>query len=138
MLFIHIFATGFALAVIVMSDKEAFDWMRGKKQMLDPLLLHRLHLLTWTALLALIVSGLILFYPQRTILLTNPLFIMKLLFVAILCVNGILIGRLMGIAQMRPFVSLTSREKMQLLVSGAASFISWAGAFVLGMILFYF
>ena len=138
MVFLHILSIGFALALIILADKEGFAWMRGKKELINISLTHLIHRLTWTAILVLIVTGSILTYPMREYLFQEPLFIMKLLFVSVLVFNGILIGRLMKVAENRTFDSLSKKEKLQLLASGGFSFISWAGAFILGLILFYF
>ncbi len=138
MVLIHTFAVGFVIALIALADKEAFAWVRGKKQVLDKSLLHNIHVLTWMALLTLTITGAILFYPRWDYLLTQPLFLIKLLFVAVLFVNAILIGRLMEAATHRPFAELRWSEKLQLLASGGISFMAWLGALVLGLILFYF
>ena len=133
----HILSIGFVAALTTLADKEAFAWMRGKKRTLDPTLLHSVHLLTWVGLISLITTGAVLFYPMRDYLLREPLFIMKILLVAVLLVNGVLIGRLMRIASERTFASLNLKEKSQLLISGGASFVGWTGALVLGLLLFY-
>lgn len=136
MTLIHILGMGFVFAVIIFADKEAFAWMRGKKEILDAQHLRLIHQLTWLGLSILVISGIFLFYPRREYLAAEPLFIIKMLFVGILLTNGVLVGRLMHIATQKPFAMLTHAEKVQLFASGAASFISWVGAFVLGIILF--
>ncbi len=138
MVLIHTFAVGFVIALIALADKEALAWVRGKKQVLDKSLLHNIHMLTWVALLTLTLTGLILFYPRWDYLLTQPLFLIKLLFVAVLFVNAILIGRLIEASTHRQFIELNVREKLQLVLSGGISFVAWLGALVLGLILFYF
>lgn len=133
---LHIAAFGFVLGVTVVADKEAVAWIRGKKEVLDTERVHLYHSLVWVGLLILIVTGVILFYPMRVYLLSQLLFVMKLLFVGILTVNGILIGKLAHIATVKPFSSLTSREKMSLMVSGAISSLSWICALGLAILVF--
>ncbi len=136
MLVFHILSFGFVVGVTALADKEAFAWLRGKKQMLEPEALHSYHLLVWAGLLALIGSGLFLFYPMWEYLLGQPLFIIKLLFVAVLVVNGILIGRLQHVATIRPAAELPFKEKLPLFASGAVSFISWSFAAAIAFYLF--
>ncbi|MFZ2719729.1 MAG: hypothetical protein WAZ27_02545, partial [Minisyncoccia bacterium] len=83
------------------------------------------HRLIWLGLFSLIGSGLYLFWPMRLYLLANLLFDIKLLFVAILIVNAILIGRLMSIALTKSFEELTTHEKASLITSGTVSTFSW-------------
>jgi hypothetical protein len=133
---LHLLALFLSLVVIVMADSEGFAWMRGKKQTLDPKRMHHTHLLMWAGLLALILTGIVLFLPRWDYLIYQPLFIMKMLFVAVLLVNAILIGRLIDIALTRSYASLSWNEKLPLLVSGGVSAFSWAGAIVLALLQF--
>ena len=126
----------FSLAIVFKADKEALSWMRGKKPLLSPRRMRVFHVLTWSGLVALIVTGSILTYPMLGFLLSQPLFILKLLFVAILLVNAVLIGRLMHIAKGSTFASLSWNERLPLLTSGAISSFSWLGALVLALVLF--
>lgn len=137
MLVAHLLSLGFVLGVMTLADKEAFSWIRGRKETLEPSTLRQYHLLVWLGLGALVFSGAYLLYPRWGELLSQPLFVIKLLFVAILFVNGFLIGRLQGHATARSWASLPLREKIELLASGAISLISWAAAAALGLYLFY-
>ncbi len=131
MTFIHVVFLCFSIGVIFLADKDALSWMRGKQETIDSKKIHRLHLLTWTGLIGLISSGVFLFLP-RTYLLSDPIFILKLLFVGILVVNAVLIGRLMHIATTHSFSKLTRGEKMELFISGAISTVSWGCIILLG------
>lgn len=133
---LHILSLLFSLGLIASADNQAFAWIRGKKTTLNKKLMHRLHVCMWTGLLLLIGSGLMLFLPMASYLLTQPLFAVKMLFVAILVVNGILIGRLMETAVQRPFASLSRAEKLPLFTSGAVSTFSWACAVLVAFYLF--
>ena len=137
MLDLHIALVFYSFGVIFFADKEAFAWMRGLKQTLDARHLTLLHALMWLGLAGLIASGLSLFLPMANYLLHEPLFIMKLLLVAILIVNALLIGRLLHIATTRPFASLTGDEKLALFASGATSVVGWVGSVVIALALFY-
>ncbi|MBI5456622.1 hypothetical protein HY969_02680 [Candidatus Kaiserbacteria bacterium] len=144
MLVLHILSFGFVLGVTAIADKDAFAWLRGKKTTLEKKTLLTYHALIWLGLLALIwlgllaliVSGAYLFYPMRLFLLTNLWFDVKLLFVGILVVNAILIGRLMNLALTKPFAALTGHEKLSLMVSGAVSVFSWFAAATIAIWMF--
>ncbi len=135
MLTFHILSFGFVLGVTALADKDALQWFRGKKQTLDRTTLHQYHVLIWIGLLSLAVSGLYLFYPMRVFLLGSMLFDVKLLFVVILFVNAVLVGRLMNLALTKPYAELTVHEKTSLIVSGAVSAFSWffAGSIAIWM-----
>jgi len=136
MTLLHLCAMLFAVVLIVCADLQATAWMRGAKQTLNKKTMQLLHWLTWGALLALVVSGIILLIP-RTYLLAEPLFVLKLLFVGMLLVNAVLIGRLMPMALERPYASLTAKEKLPLFVSGAVSAGSWVAVLAIAYYLFW-
>ncbi len=133
--FLHVFAVGFAAALILLADKEAVAWFRGKKEVLDKDHVRQYHVFTWIALGALAATGTLLLYPTRLFLFSEPLFIAKLCFIAVLFVNAILIGRIQYVALTRPFASLSSKEKLPLFLSGIASTYCWIMAGVLGYII---
>lgn len=134
---LHIGSIFFAGVVLLFADHDAFDWVRGKKQTLSHTRMVTLHYLMWAALLSLITTGILLFLPRASYLLHNPLFIIKLLFVAILVLNAILIGNLMHVAPTRSFSTLTLEEKLELYASGAISSFGWASTVAIGLYLFY-
>jgi len=136
MLAVHILTVIFSLCVVFMADKEALSWILGRKYVLGKRRVAIFHYLTWACLATLTVSGAFLALPMLSYLLTQPLFIMKLLFVAILLINAILIGRFSDIAIERPFAELTWDETMPLFTSGAISFFGWSGAVLLALIVF--
>lgn len=133
---IHIGAVFFSFGIIMLADKQAFAWMRGAQQTLNPRLVHLYHRLTWLGLLVLITTGSIMFWPRASYLLAQPLFIMKMLFVGMLLVNAILIGRLMDAALTRPFASLSKKEIIPLFSSGAISMTAWVGAVLIAVTIF--
>ena len=136
MLVAHLLSFGFVIGVTALADKEALAWMRGQRQTLEPSALQNYHRFVWAGLAALIATGLYLLYPMWQYLLSQPLFIIKMLFVGVLIVNGLLIGRLQNIAANRSYASLRRGEKIQLLASGAISFVSWIAAAAIALYLF--
>jgi len=132
---IHVLCMVFSIGVIFFADKDAFAWLRGTKPLLDRARMYRTHLLMWGGLLALMGTGVTLFLPRATYLLSQPLFIIKILFVAILFVNAVVIGRLVDVAVTRPYASLTVSEKLPLLVSGAVSVLGWTSVILIAFYL---
>lgn len=122
---VHIGLMFFSVGIIFLADKEAFAWLRGRKETLNVRRLNTYHFLMWVGLLGLIGTGVWMSVPMYAYLLSQPLFIIKLLFVGILFVNAILVGRLMHVALVKPFRTLSWSEKMPLFLSGALSAFSW-------------
>lgn len=133
---IHIGFVGAALCVMYFADREAMAWMRGTKSVLDPVHMARLHHSAWFTLGALIATGTALALPRADYLFSQPLFVVKLLFVGVLVANGILIGRLVGPATAIPFSTLSPSEKLPLFVSGAVSFVSWLAVVAIALFIF--
>ncbi|MBM3261527.1 hypothetical protein FJY93_03855 [Candidatus Kaiserbacteria bacterium] len=121
--------------VMLIADGHGWRWMRGTVATLDRRAVRMLHYLMWTGLSLMIATGLILFSRAPSYYLGRPAFLMKMCVVAILVVNGILIGRLQGIALERPFASLSSKEKLPLMASGAISTAAWIAAPLIGYFL---
>lgn len=138
MLVLHLIALACTAVVVLVADEQALAWVRGKKEVLDARLTHRLHVLTWVGLGVLTVSGVFLFWPMRAYLLETPLFVIKLLFVGILLTNAVLIGRLMPVALTNKFAELSWDERTPLLVSGALSVIGWLGTACIAFVVFGF
>jgi hypothetical protein len=133
---LHILSFGFVLGVSAIADKDALSWLRGTKTTLDHTTLRTYHLMIWAGLASLVITGFILFYPQRAFLLGNLLFDIKMLFVMILALNALLIGRLMDHAMERPYAALGTSEKQALFVSGAISVFSWFSAAAIALYIF--
>jgi hypothetical protein len=136
-LYVHIGALGLALIGMIYADSQAFSWIRGKKDVLLHKHILQAHHIVSVALAAIILTGLVLFWPMRGYLISQPLFWLKMAFVAALIVNSIVIERLMHLPTRAPFRSLTHVQKFPLAVSGAVSLASWVGAGVLALVLFY-
>ncbi len=119
--------------VILYSDHQAFDYMRGKKSLLSFKTVKRAHHLVWAGLLGMITTGVLMIYPVWQLALQNPIFLVKMGFVLVLVVNAIFIGHLLPIASTVPFNAITPGEKKKLMISGALSTIGWLGAATVGL-----
>lgn len=133
---LHVTILILTLLVVVLADEEAFQWITGRKETLDRERMATYHRLTWVGLIGMILSGLALLLPRLSYLAHEPLFIIKMLFVGILVTNAVLIGRLAPLTSTRTFASLTSDERLPLLISGAISTLSWAAVVAIGFYLF--
>jgi hypothetical protein len=136
MVTIHLAFLVFSIAVMIFADKQALSWVLGRRERLDERTLQRTHLLMWVGLGGMIITGVIMASSYLDVLMQQPYFIGKMLFVGILFTNGIVIGYLTPIASTRSFASLSTLEKIPLLVSGAASLVGWVGAFVMAKLMF--
>lgn len=125
---IHVIVLALTVVVMFLSDNEAFSWLRGEKEILDEVKIHKYHTFMSIGLGLIIVTGFILFWPMREFLLKRPQFYIKMVFVLVLIANSFFIGRLMPVAFTRGYKSLAFKEKIPLFVSGAASVVSWVGA----------
>ena len=136
-LYIHVGSLVVAFVGMLYADAQAWAWLRGRKDtLLHKHLLQAHHVVSY-ALSAIIVTGLILFWPMRTFLLSTPLFWLKMGFVSALVLNSFAIERLMHLPVRASFRSLTGRQKIPLYLSGAVSVACWLGAGVTALVLFY-
>lgn len=126
----------FAVVILFLADKEALAWLSGRKETLSPRRLRVYHYLMWASLLSLIATGVYMALPRYTYLLGQPLFIIKMLFVAVLFVNAFLLGRLMSMAVSRAYKTLSFSEKLPLYFSGAVSFVSWVSVIAVAFYMF--
>lgn len=120
---------------IIAADHLGFIWMRGSVQTLDSVRVHTYHKRIWYGLVLMIATGLLLFWPMHEFLLTRPQFYIKMSFVAALIINGFFVGSLSKVAETKAYGDLTSKEKLPLLLSGAVSSLSWAGAAIMAFFL---
>lgn len=130
---VHLAVLALTVIGIVFADHEGFAYMRGKKQILDPKRVKVLHYAVGVGLLLMILTGASMALPGLSYYMSEPVFQLKMFFVAVLIVNSFFISRLMHVATEKPFAALTSRERLPLMVSGAASTIGWVGAAVIGL-----
>jgi len=110
------------------ADHMGFDWIRGKVQTLDKDLVRKYHKRTWIGLGLMIVTGIGLFWPAKDMLLARPQFIIKMGFVLAIFINSFVIGALSKTSITKTYTSLSTKEKIPLIISGGISTISWLGA----------
>lgn len=118
---------------ILWADHLGFQYFRGQRQTLPALLITRLHYAVAVGLLGMILTGGTMAYDRWSYLATQPVFFLKLFFVAVLVLNALFITSLMRKATVTPFALLTVRDRAVLLVSGAASGLGWLGAATIGL-----
>ncbi len=128
---LHLLSLAFVAVVIIIADHDGYLYMRGKKAVLDATKVKRLHQLAWVGLGAMIVSGVGLIAKDPDVLADSG-FVVKMLMVAALIVNGVVIGQLSKVASVTPFVSLSTKQKLALLASGGVSISCWIGATLIG------
>jgi len=133
---IHILFLCVAGLGILMADSSAFAWLRGKREVIGRETLFVSHWVVTAGLVGLILTGLVMFWPMREYLLSQPLFWLKMAFVAALVINSFFIEYLMHTAAHRSFASLSHAQKVPFIVSGGISTLSWLGAGITALLLF--
>lgn len=128
---LHLLILLFTAVGIILADHQGFDYLRGKKEILDAKTIKRLHTWVWLGLSGMILSGALLLIDEMDVL-EEPAFYVKLTMVLALVLNGILIGRLNHVATTTNFTSLPFRQKIILIGSGMLSATCWLGAAVIG------
>lgn len=118
---------------ILWADHLGFQYFRGQRQTLPARLITRLHYAVALGLVGMIATGAWVASDRWTYLMTQPVFFLKLFFVAVLVVNAFFITTLMRKATTTPFLALAPRERLILMVSGVASGIGWLGAALIGL-----
>lgn len=133
---IHILFLCIAGIGILMADSSAFSWLRGKREVIGRETLFISHWVVTAGLVGLILTGLLMFWPLRGYLLSEPLFWLKMIFVAALVINSFFIEYLMHTAAHRSFKSLSHAQKVPFIISGGISTLSWVGAGITALMLF--
>ncbi len=128
---LHLAALAFSAVVILVADHEGWRYIRGLVPTLSLARVTWLHRLVWLGLAVMIGSGLLLVRNEPDVL-EEAAFLVKMLMVLGLVVNGVFIGRLSEVATRVPFLDLTQRERLPIFVSGAISTACWVGAAVIG------
>ncbi len=129
---IHELILFMTLAVVVFADLQGLRWVLGWVSTLSSGIVRVLHFIVYVGLGGMVVTGLIMFSRDSEYLLSNPIFLTKMVFVAALIANSFLIGAHIKVASEKPFASLSSGEKTKLVVSGIVSGVCWVGAMLLG------
>jgi len=126
---IHIAAVFSTLIIVIIADIHGLLWVLGKLQTISQKKLDLFHRLTWFGLIIIIVAGFLMFIGYPEYLLSLTAFKLKLVFLLFLVINAIFIGKHLTIASTRTFVSLSTKEKLQLSISGLFSVSGWIGAY---------
>ena len=135
LLSLHLTSLAFVIYNVILADHLGFTWIRGKSQTLPEDKIKKYHKRVWIGLILMIVTGFTMFWPMREFLLSRPQFYVKMLFVAGLLINSFAIGKLSLLPITRTFASLSTKEKVPLLISGAVSTLCWLGAIAGGFYL---
>lgn len=132
----HLGFLGLAGLGILAADHAAFQWLTHKRDVVGKRELFVSHWVVSLGLAGLVLSGLYLFWPMRDYLLNQPLFWIKMAFVAALIINSFFIEYLMHTASHTPWRELSMGERLPFIVSGGVSTLSWLGAFGAALLLF--
>jgi hypothetical protein len=114
---------------IINADILGLAWFRGKVATLDKKKITKYHHGTWLGIILMIITG-GLIYSTVADKVLYPQFCIKMMFVLIIVINSIVIGKLLSIPTTKSFKSVTKRERNTMLISAALSFISWGGAII--------
>ena len=131
---IHLLSLALVAIVIIIADYDGYRYLRGHVATLPMSRIVWLHRLTWIGLLAMILSGMGLIGEKPSVV-TEPAFIVKMLMVLALVINGVAIGTLSRLASTTPFAMLAARERHRLYLSGFVSVFCWLGAAFIGFVL---
>lgn len=129
---IHLATLALLALVIVYSDLSALLYVLGYKRTLNKVSLLWEHRLVWAGLGVMLLSGGSMFLPGWEYYLSEPVFLVKMGFVAALVINGFFIGALVARMGEVPFAELEQSIRIRAFISGAISTASWAGAASIG------
>ena len=132
---IHIGAFVITITAVIIADLHALLWVLGKLPTLQKSRIAAMHYIVSTGLMVSVTSGFLLFLPLSKYLVTVEAFWVKMAFVAVLIINSFVIARHMNTPATRTFLSLTKQERLPLVISGAASAISWIMVFASALLL---
>jgi hypothetical protein len=135
MIAVHVTLITLTMLVVLYSDHEAFAWMRGKRLTLDATKVARLHRLVSIGLAGIILTGGYMYSQAADYYLGESTFLTKMTAVAALIINSYFIGKLGGIATTHTFASLSNKQRLPLLISGAVSTLGWLTAITCGLLL---
>lgn len=125
-----------AAVVILYADHQAFEYLRGKVQVLDKRRTMMLHHAVWVLLAGMILTGVLMTYSFWGDLWALSEFRLKMFFVGALVVNSLFIHTFMHDAFTVPFTQLPRSRKYAMVASGAVSALGWLGAAGMGLYLF--
>lgn len=128
----HLIVLGITAPVILYADHMGFQYLTGRIQTIPARKTEIVHWLVIVGLLLLIVTGVLITIPVWALKFENPVFYVKLAFVATLILNGVFIGKLMKKANTVPYINLSQDEKTFLMVSGGVSACGWITTILIG------
>ncbi len=131
---LHPLSLAFVAVVIILADSDGVAYLRGKKETLKAGKVRLLHNLAWVGLGLMAVTGIGLIAEHPDVV-TESAFMVKMLMVLALFVNGFVIGQLAKLSTATPFRLLSPRQKMMILASGAVSISCWIGAAMIGFLI---
>lgn len=131
-LYIHLTTLALTALVILYTDHRGLKYFLGKEPTLPASFITWSHRLVWLGLLLMIGSGAFLVSEAWSYFSTDPAWLIKMGFVAVLVINACAIGRLSHVATTTPFAELSITQKRLLLVSGIASSTGWIGSALIG------
>lgn len=133
MLPIHLLILATTAYFIIRADHAAFQWVSGVIASLDMRRMVRYHIAVAIGLCGMIVTGSLMVQAGidregAEAFTSNPAFLTKMFFVALLVVNAVVISFLMRGVSGVAYGTLTTKQKIPLMISGAVSTIAWLGA----------
>jgi len=121
--------------LVLFADEQAAAWVLGREQTIPAGRIRFLHHSVATGLALLLLTGGYLYWRAVPAYLTLTPFIVKMVAVGALILNTWAIDSFGSIATTRTFASLTHKERLPLMISGAISFIGWVTAITCGIII---
>lgn len=137
----HAFAAAIGVGGATITDVFFFRFLKDSKiSVRESNVMRILSEVIWAALIALIITGALLYFPDMARLNQSPKFLVKMIAVAVLLANGILLN--LYLTPKLKHISFGERHHHQkgelfhtrkiAFASGAISITSWYAAFILG------
>jgi hypothetical protein len=134
LLSLHVLFLLSALLAVIITDTCGLVYLIGLRQRMNGICLRIKHGLIASACAATVATGLLLVVLKPEVM-AQSVFWMKMVFVAVLCVNGWLIGRKIPLLTSGPFKTLGRRARWTLAFGSMASLMRWIGAAFLGLMI---
>ncbi len=131
----HVVFIIITILFVLYSDEQGLTWLLGRKSTLSKKVVDVLHIVVSAGLGGIVFTGGLMFLDRAEYLISQPVFIIKMIFVLALMINAFFIGSLSRIAAKKPYASLTPSERYRVLASGAVSVLGWVGAVICGLVL---
>lgn len=139
-LLLHIFGTTLGLGGAIVTDILFMRFLKDfRVSMEEKEVLDTLSLVIWSGLGILVVTGIGLFWPHYSLLLQTPSFVMKMVIVGVILINGLILNfyvspKLTSMVFNDPVANGANINTARKLspIFGGVSIVSWASAFFLG------